>query len=122
MKKTFSIIGILVGVALIIIGIATMGGGLGGNTSHGFTNALNHDNGYTSFGAAFYTYVNNNAAEISENTSQIAWNTDDIGDFLKNFFGIISICFGMITICGFGIVYSGCPKKEKTNVFPTEQL
>lgn len=113
MKKSFSIIGIIVGIALIFVGIATMCGGLGGNTSRGFTNPLLYENGYATFGAAFYTYVNNNVAEVSENTGDIVYNTYVIGEFLMWFFGTVTMCFGVLTICGFGIVLSGCSKEKE---------
>ena len=83
MKKVFTIIGILVGIALVIVGILCLSGEMGGNASTASSAGYSYDSGYTKFGADFYTYVNNNAQEAAEAGRTAARNLWEIAKLLK---------------------------------------
>ncbi|MBR2152449.1 MAG: hypothetical protein IJ944_04095 [Clostridia bacterium] len=111
MKKKLSIFGIIIGIAFIIVGFISMSGGFGGITSYASGAPYSYDSGFASFGADYYTYSVNNAAEAAQGARIAAGNIGDVADFLLAFFGVSSILFGLMVICGFGIVLSTCPKK-----------
>ena len=102
MKKVFTIIGILVGIALVIVGILCLSGEMGGNASTASSAGYSYDSGYTKFGADFYTYVNNNAQEAAEAGRTAARNLWEIAKLLKNCIGAFFLCFGILCICFFG--------------------
>lgn len=121
MKRKLSIVGIIIGISLIIIGITSVILGADGICQIGSWGSFGHEDGYATFGSDFYTYTNNNSARTAENSEIIADNLNDIGEMLFIFIGLITICFGFIVICSFGIILSGCPKKEKSQEPITEE-
>ena len=104
-KKTMSLVGMIVALAMVLFGILAMAGALGGNTSWASGSYL-YDSGYASFGADFYTYVSNNAAEAASATRTVAGNLGDIADLLKNVCGLFLIGFGAMAFCFFGSSFS----------------
>ena len=79
MKKTLNIILVIVGIATIVFGIIVLCG------------ASNGSNGeYATFGADFYTIVNNNADIIADNTNAIL-------ETVSQGFGFLLISMGLIT-------------------------
>ncbi|MBQ3110187.1 MAG: hypothetical protein IJC69_03515 [Clostridia bacterium] len=113
-KKVYATIGMLISLALVIIGIVSMCGGLGGNTSYPGSAPYTYDSGYAMFNADYYTYSVNNSAEAASAAHTAAANLDDIGEFLSLACGLFMVCLGLISFCGFGIVLSTCPKRVVT--------
>ena len=111
-KKTLSLVGIIVGFVFVLVGILSLSGSLGGNTSYPDTAPYLYDSGYATFGADYYTYSVNNAAEAASAARTIATNLDDIADFLKIFCGLFSMCFGAAIVCCFGIYRVGLNEAE----------
>ena len=116
MKKFFSIVGLCVGLAFIVVGILTISATLGGRMSSPSSAPYYYDSGYAEFGADYYTYSVNNSAEAASAARTAAYNLDCIAGFFLNFFGITSILFGLMVISGFGIVLSSCTKKDKNTM------
>lgn len=108
MKKIFSIIGIIVGFAFVVVGILSMTGALGGDVSYPSNAPAFYDSGYATFGADYYTYSVNNSAEAASGARAAAYNIGDIAFYLTMFCGIASILFGLVIACGFGIVFASC--------------
>ena len=108
MKKICSIIGIIVGLAFIVVGVLAMAGSLGGLTSTPGSAPYHYDSGYATFNGDYYTYSVNNSAEAASAARTTANNLGDIADFLLMFGGITSILVGLAVSCGFGIVLSTC--------------
>ena len=123
-KKTFAIIGVVGGAILIFLGILVMSGALGGDTSYASGSSYLYDSGYASFGADFYTYVSNNAAEAASAARTTAENLRGIAELLKNVGGIFLMGFGLFMVCFFGMSLVGCaekaPKPEKSEAAPAE--
>lgn len=65
-KKTFALIGMIISLAIVVCGVLTISGELGGNAHYASGASYLYDSGYASFGADFYTYVSNNAAEAAD--------------------------------------------------------
>ena len=61
---------------------------------------------YIEFGADFYTYVNNNAAEAAIAARTVASNLDSIADVIKSACGIFLIGFGLLSLCCFAMIIS----------------
>ncbi len=108
-KKTLSVIGLIIGLAFVIVGILSVSGGLDGSSYYSMSASYEYDSGYASFGADYYTYSVNNTAEIAYAARTIA-----------NFLGLSSILFGLMVMCGFGIVLSSCTQKSGTNIIGDE--
>lgn len=106
-KKTFGLIGMIVSLAIVLCGILTITGTFGGDTGYASGSYL-YDSGYASFGADFYTYVSNNAAEAADGARTAANNLDDIAELLKNALGIFLIGFGAMGFCFFGMARCEC--------------
>lgn len=104
MKKLFAILGMLISVAVLICGILTLSGEMGGNTSHPGSAPYSYDSGYATFGGDFYTFVNNNAAEAAAGAYTAANNLQDVAELLKNVCGIFLMGFGAMGFCLFGIL------------------
>ncbi len=98
MKKTFSIIGIIFGLLMIVFGILAVSDALGG-----FTVAANYpyDSGYATFGADFYSYVSNNAALAARNVREL-------GNLVKNVSSVLLIGLGLFMVCLFGTKLAEC--------------
>ncbi len=111
MKKVFSIVGLFVGLAFIVVGSLSMSGALGGETSYPGNAPFSYDSGYATFGGDYYTYSVNNSAEAASAARTAANNIGDVADFLVLFFGLTSVLFGLMVMCAFGVVLSSCIKK-----------
>lgn len=111
-KKTLSLVGMIIGCVFVLIGILSLSGALGGNTSYPSSAPYSYDSGYASFGGDYYTYSVNNTAETARAAITTAANLDDIAEFLKIFCGLFSLCFGAAVICCFGIYYVGLKKSD----------
>jgi len=119
-KRNFSMIGMVVALIVAFCGILTLCGVMGGDTGHPSSASYLYDSGYASFGADFYSYVCNNAAEAADGAQKAASNLNEIAKLLKNIFGIIMIGFGLIAFCVFGMIWAGTEKPEKTKNVATE--
>ena len=115
MKKTLSLIGIIVGFLFVLVGILSAAGALGGDVSYPKSAPYSYDSGFATFGADYYTYSVNNTAEAANAASAAAYNIIDIAEFLYLAFGFASILFGLVVMCGFGIVFSSCAKNIPNN-------
>ena len=100
--KSFSAAGMIVSALIVIFGILFIAGAL---TEETYTagGAGMYDSGYASFGADFYTYVSNNAAEAAAAGRTAASNLDDIFHLARTFGGIFLIGFGLLAFCLFGM-------------------
>lgn len=103
-KKNISIVAMLISVLVAISGFLIIFGAFGGNTSHANSSYL-YDSGLTEFGADFYTYVNNNAAEAAIAARTVASNLDSIADVIKSACGIFLIGFGLLSLCCFTMIW-----------------
>lgn len=103
-KKTLALIAMIISIAIAFFGILVMAGSMGGDTSYP-SSSYPYDAGYASFGADFYTYVNNNAAEAASGTYTIAANLNDIAELMKNALGIFLIGFGLLGLCHFAMIW-----------------
>ena len=123
-KKTiFAFAGIAAGIIMIICGLTVLGGDLGvSEMSYGRT-ATTMNSGFASFGADFYTYVTNNAAEAANASRAAAANLVTVAKLIKMVSGIALLCFGMISVCHFGMNIDfdelSRPNGSKTSVNPS---
>ena len=120
-KKTLSLIGMALGAVFVLVGVLSLCGALGGNTSYPGSAPYTYDSGYASFGADFYSYSVNNAAEAASAARTAASNLEDIAGFLKVFCGLFSIGVGAVISCGFGIYHVGLKEAAATLAFEAAQ-
>ncbi len=102
MKKAFSIIGMISGLALTIIGILVLFGVFGGEAYRASGASYIYDSGYATFGADYYNYVSNNAAEAASAAKTIASNLVEIAKLMKSVLGWGMILIGIMSACAFG--------------------
>ena len=107
-KKTFTTIGMICSAVIFLMGILVMTGAMGGDASGASSASYLYDSGYASFGADFYTYVSNNAAEAASAARTIAGNLKNLSELLKNGLGLLLIAFGMFGVCHFGVLRCDC--------------
>ena len=113
MKKKMALAGAINSAMMIIVGILFLLGVFGGAGSYPSGAPSYYESGYASFGADFYTYVNNNAAETASATYRAAANLKSIGEIIKNFCGISLIGLGNMGVCLFTILqYDGIEEKK----------
>lgn len=117
-KKTVSIIGMVCGAVIILLGILVMAGSMGGGASTASGASYLYDSGYATFGADFYTYVSNNAAEAASASRVVASNLKAIAELLKNACGILIMAVGLFTTCYFGVKLTECKAEVKTDKAP----
>lgn len=117
-KKNFSMIGMVVSLVVALCGILTMAGVMGGDASSANSAPYYYDSGYASFGADFYGYVTNNAAEAADAAQATASNLVDIADLLRNVCGIFLMGFGLMGFAGFGYLWCGFKKEKPVAVVP----
>lgn len=110
MKKAFSLIGIISGLVVILLGILVMTGVFGARTDYASSASYTYDSGYATFGADFYNYVVNNAEEAASASRTVASNLNSIAGFLKTVCGIMLMAFGLFMVCLFG-----CKLEKKTS-------
>ena len=120
MKKKLSVIGMIIGLAFVVVGILSIFGVLGGETSSPSSVPYYYDSGYATFGSDYYSYSSNNAAAAASAARTTAYNIGHVSDFILTFFGLSSILFGLMVMCGFGIVLASCSKENKKNLVSTE--
>ena len=106
MKKSFSMIGMICGIVVILLGILVLAGAMGGDVVSAGGAPSYYDSGYATFGADFYTYVSNNAAEAASAGRAAATNAREIGSLLKHALGTLIMAFGLFMTCSFGIKYA----------------
>ena len=112
MKKVFSIAGMLLGLIAILFGILVMCGSFGGDTSYSNGASYLYDSGYATFGADFYNYVSNNAAEAASAARTAANNLNSLAEFMRTMFGLVFITAGAFMTCFFGMSYADCKAAE----------
>lgn len=103
-KKNISLAAMIISVLIALSGFMIIVGAFGGDTSHANSSVL-YDSGLTKFGADFYTYVNNNAAEAAIAARTVASNLDSIADVIKSACGIFLIGFGLLSLCCFAMIW-----------------
>jgi len=116
-KKLFSMIGMCVSLAIIILGVLLLA-----NVPSSFLTSADttyKDSGFATFGTDFYTYINNNAAEAASATQAIAANQNEFFDMLAHIGTIgafMLIAFGALGFCAFGAFsFSACGSARKEN-------
>ncbi len=123
MKKTFSILGLLGGIAVIVLGSLAFSGEMGETPSSASSSSYLYDSGFAIFGLDSYTYMNNNAAEAANAARITANNQRDIAEILKNAGVILILSVGFFMFCFFGVKLSECrpgrqPVRQTTNRSP----
>ena len=120
-KKLYATLGMVFSAVLVLMGILVICGALGGDASYANSASSFYDTGYASFGADFYTYVSNNAAEAASASRTAANNLLDLCVLLKNVCGISMMGFGLMGVCLFGILRCKYDdKKTEAEVVPAE--
>jgi len=112
-KKLFSILGIVFSALIVVSGVLVVFGVLGGDASGATSAPSKYDSGYASFGADFYSFVNNNAAEAAVAARFTASNVRSLCELLKNVCGIFLMGFGLMGVCFFGIQLVACKEAAK---------
>ena len=145
MKKLFSIIGMIVSIAIVAVGVMAFTGTLlfeANLTTASMYNASSYssyssravskynDVCYAHFGADFYTYVNNNAAKAAYYAQDAAGYAEDAAHYAKDtaansvltykLLSIVVIAFGAFGICLFGYFLGG--KKGPAPATSADQL
>ncbi len=115
-KKLVSFIAMIVSLALVFVGFLALVGALGGKTNYASSSGYQYDSGYAEFGADFYTYVSNNAAEAASATRTIASNQRAIAKLVKNIAGFCMMGAGLLSLCHFTLVW--LDEKKKATVAP----
>lgn len=113
MKKVFSIIGILFSVFVIYVGGQFLNGSDITAPSSASSAPAYYDSGYATFGADFYSFVTNNAAETASASRTIASNQIYLFRLMSRFFGYLLISFGGMGVCLFSIL--GFDKKPTSS-------
>ena len=111
-KKTFATLGMVFSLVIVLAGILVLTGAMGGDAGSPSSAPYSYDSGYASFGADFYTYVCNNAAEAASASRTAANNIRELCDLLKSVSGCFLMGFGLVSFCHFGIVRCECKKKR----------
>lgn len=102
MKKSFCVLGIIVSLVVSLFGVLLLSGALTDSPSSASSASYLYDSGYAIFGADFYTYVSNNAAEAASATRTVASNQRDIFVLIRTASGIFVTGFGLLGFCLFG--------------------
>lgn len=122
--KFLATMGMIFSIAIAIVGVVVLCGGLGGDAGYPSGALSYYDSGYASFGGDFYTYVNNNAAEAADAGNRAAANVKELCDLVKNVSGAFLIGFGLLGMCLFGIVrcnsIDGNMEEELHRIFEAE--
>ncbi len=119
-KKLLATLGMVFSAVLVLAGILSLAGALGGDANYPSSAPYSYDSGYASFGADFYTYVSNNAGEAASASRTAANNIRELCELVKNVCGCFLMGFGLLGFCHFGIVFCECPKKETVENAPAE--
>ena len=116
-KKTVSLVAMILSALIVFFGILVLAGAMGGDTSYAGSSYL-YDSGYAEFGADFYTYVSNNAAEAASASRTVASNLGEIAALLKNVCGIFLMGFGLLGLCHFAMLWLEEKKAEEAVATP----
>lgn len=111
-KKYFVYIGMIAGLLTVIMGILVIAGTMGGEIYRPSAKPF-FDYGFATFGADFYTYVTNNAADAAAASKAAAENLGEIIALLKNVCGIALIAGGLFMLCFFGVQYAECAQAAR---------
>ncbi len=120
MKKTISVIGIVVGLVMFITGVISLGISLNHDSRHVTAADSTYDIGYAQFGSDYYSYSNNNmahagvaATRAAANIYELADLTEGAANLMKVIGGVLLMGLGLLGSCGFGIIFAGCLEEEK---------
>lgn len=125
-KKTFAVMGMIISAVIVLMGLLVLTGAMGGDVDYP-SSLPYYDSGYASFGADFYTYVTNNAAEAASSAHATARNVMEMSNMLRAACGISMMGFGLLALCYFGIQKCSicepveCVCKEEEPVAETEE-
>lgn len=110
MRKVFAILGIVFSIVLVVFGLTVIGGDLGGSPSQASGGSYLYTSGYAKFGADFYTYVSNNAADAASagrttanNVYELFHLVKQMGGLLMKGLGLLMIGLGLMGTCFFGL-------------------
>jgi hypothetical protein len=136
MKKGFCVLGIIVSLVVSLFGVLLLSGALTDSPSSASGASYLYSSGYASFGADFYTYVSNNAAEAASAARTVADNQRDIFTLIRTASGIFVTGFGLLGFCLFGALMkktetdptvvpmepANKEEREKSNTVPQENV
>lgn len=108
MKKTFSIIGILSGIAVIVFGVTLL--------TKEFSYSFNRPLIEYSFGADFYTEIYAATFDAANSLYSIGQLLEDIAGLVAHGFGYLLIAFGLFDICFF------CTRMEDASEYSVEAI
>lgn len=110
MKKFFAVLGLIVSILFVYSGYTVLNGDVDSGTDTASSAGILYDSGYASFGADFYTYVTNNAAEAAAASRTVAANLHHMAQLFLNVVGYFMIGIGLLSFCAFGVAL--CDKKK----------
>ncbi len=112
MKKILSIVGMVSGAFIIIIGLLTLFGafGVADSTSYSY---YKYDHGYASFGGDYYTYSSNNAYYAATAANAASQNIMDMAHMIQLSSGLLFVGLGTAILCAFGIMFAGYKKNDE---------
>ena len=99
-SKIFTTVGMVLCGVFFLLGFLALVGAFTGSISH--SDHTTRSSGYSTFGADFYTYVNNNAAMAANNTGSAANNLAHLQTLVATVGGIIIMAISGIGFCLFG--------------------
>ncbi len=121
MKKPFCVLGIVISLAIALLGVLLLLGVFTDTPSGASGASYRFDSGYASFGGDFYSYVNNNAAEAASAAKTIAGNQRDIFVLIRTASGIFITGFGLLGLCLFG-AFLGIKNPETAAAIPSPAI
>ncbi len=122
MQKKFSLVGIIFGAILVILGLLVLFGVFGGDANGASGAPYPYDSGYATFGTDFYTYSVNNAQEAASAGRTVAANTRELTSLMKNVSGLFLIAFGVFMVCLFGTKFAALQEDKKAPVAAPQQI
>ena len=105
MRKLFAIIGILFGCVAIYFGFQFLNEEAVTPPHSASSAPYSYDSGYATFGADFYTFATNNAAEAASATRTVASNQIQLFKLMSHFYGCVLIVLGAMGVCLFGFLF-----------------
>lgn len=99
-EKKFLTMGIVISVLIVFLGILTMANVFCSEIST-IGNTTLYDHGYSAFGADFYTYVSNNAADAASTSRTTAKNVILLISLIKTTSGLFLCSIGAMGFCYF---------------------
>ena len=104
-KKMFATIGMIVCVLFVVMGFVTIG--KDNSCSTAYRSGM-YDSGFATFGADYYTYSSNNAAEAANAARTTANNIYELYGLLTDVFGWLFVFAGLMGFCRFGVICAEC--------------